>query len=64
MENAEIHMKMDNVEFFRAPRDAIQHHQVMRKGIHVSRIETQHAPARGSDLACVCESPLANRVTS
>ena len=49
MENAEIHMKMDNVEFFRAPRDAIQHHQVRRKGIHASRIETQRATARGSE---------------
>ena len=44
-----IHMKMDNVEFFGAPRDAVQHHQVMRKRIFASRIETQRATAPGSE---------------
>ena len=41
-------MKMDDVEFFGAPRDAVQHHQVMRKRILASRIETQGAIARRS----------------
>src|ERR1700730_12616968 len=43
-----IRMKMDDVEGFGAPRNAVQHHQVMWKRIFASRIETQGAIARGS----------------
>ena len=44
----EIRMKLDDVEFFRAPRDTVQHHEVMRERILASRIETQCAIAGGS----------------
>jgi hypothetical protein len=40
-------MKMDDVEYFGAPRDAVQHDQMMRKRIFASGIETQGAIARG-----------------
>ena len=43
-----MYMKMDDVEFFSAPRDTVQHHQVIWKRIFASRIETQRAIARGS----------------
>ena len=43
-----IRMKMDDVEGFGAPRNAVQHHQVMWKRVFASRIETQGAIARGS----------------
>ena len=43
-----IRMKMDDVECFGAPRDAVQQHQVMRKRIFASGIETQGAIAGGS----------------
>jgi hypothetical protein len=60
-EMQKIRMKMDDVEGFGDPRNAVQHHQVMRQRIFASRIETQ----RGArSVALVTESPLANRVTS
>ena len=42
-----IGMKMDDVEGFGAPRNAVQHHQVMRQRIFASKIEAQRTAARG-----------------
>jgi hypothetical protein len=48
MEMQKIRMKMDYVEGFGAPRNAVQHHQVMRQRIFASRIETQRCGHRGA----------------
>src|SRR5580700_7956575 len=42
-----IRMKVDDVECFGAPHDAVQHHQMMRKRILALRIEAQCAITRG-----------------